>query len=337
MAAFTVYSRKTKLKAGALIILATMLVVLGLDFFGVLDAYRLKTLDLMFRHAPLPKADPQVVVATVDQPDLDYLQKQAGITWPWPRHLYAPLIDYCRHSGTKAVIFDILYTEPSSYGPKDDQDLAAAAKTAGNVILPFFLSVEDKPVSPDLERLLDKSAIAVSGSPPPNIMSYQHLLAPIPPLLAAARTLGNVRSHPDKDGIILDLLAAEITATLEKDPGECYRSLEEQFGRTYYARLDAPANTAQKAVLKNLSPEMIAAKTLAGSKILAKLTRAPANNAPIGGLKVVAEQGWFAARPSGTEDIYKIYAESFVSQEHLQRLQTEAQEVISQAFKAAGV
>ncbi len=141
----------------------------------------------------------------------------------------------------------------------------------------------------------------------------------------------------DKDGIILDLLAAEITATLEKDPGQCYRSLEEQFGRTYYARLDAPANTAQKAVLKNLSPEMIAAKTLAGSKILAKLTRAPANNAPIGGLKVVAEQGWFAARPSGTEDIYKIYAESFVSQEHLQRLQTEAQEVISQAFKAAGV
>jgi len=196
-----IFTTKTKLLAGAVLILATLLLVLGLDLSGVLTTYRLKTLDLLFRHVPLPQADPRVVVVTVDQPDLDYLQKQASVTWPWPRHLYAPLIEYCHRSGAKAVMFDILYTEASSYGPQDDQDLAAALKAAGNVVLPFFLSVENKPVSPELERLLDKSAVTVSGPPPPDIMGYQYLLAPIPPLLVAARTLGNVRSHPDKDGI----------------------------------------------------------------------------------------------------------------------------------------
>jgi phosphoglucomutase len=141
----------------------------------------------------------------------------------------------------------------------------------------------------------------------------------------------------DKDGIILVLLAAEITAVLGRDPGMCYQELEKEFGRTYYARIDAYANPAQKAVMADLSPELIQADTLAGAQITAKLTRAPANNAPVGGLKVVTSQGWFAARPSGTEDIYKIYAESYVSAEHLQRLQEEAVALISEAFKAAGV
>jgi phosphoglucomutase len=141
----------------------------------------------------------------------------------------------------------------------------------------------------------------------------------------------------DKDGIILVLLAAEITAVLGRDPGLCYQELEKEFGRTYYARIDAYANDAQKTVMANLSPELIQADTLAGDKITAKLTRAPANNAPIGGLKVVTNKGWFAARPSGTEDIYKIYAESYVSAGHLQRLQEEAIVLVSEAFKAAGV
>jgi len=141
----------------------------------------------------------------------------------------------------------------------------------------------------------------------------------------------------DKDGIILDLLAAEITAILGRDPGECYQALEAEFGHPYYARIDAPANSAQKAVLKDLQPDLIRAQELAGHRILAKLTRAPANDAPIGGLKVVTEQGWFAARPSGTEDVYKIYAESFIGDAHLKQLQEEAKALISDAFQAAGV
>ncbi len=200
MASFAVYSSKTKLKAGAVLILAALLLVLGLDFSGVLTPYRLKTLDLLFRHAPLPKASPQVVVVTVDQPDLDFMKTQ-GVTWPWPRQLYAPLIDYCRRSGAKAVIFDILYTEDSSYGPEDDQRLAAAAAAAGNVVFPFFLSVEDKPSSPGTPELLDKASIAIAGTPPPEPVKYRSLLAPIPPLVVAARTVGNVQSPPDKDGI----------------------------------------------------------------------------------------------------------------------------------------
>ena len=141
----------------------------------------------------------------------------------------------------------------------------------------------------------------------------------------------------DKDGIILDLLAAEITARTGKDPGEHYRALEGQFGSSVYLRVDAPANPQQKRVLSDLDPAMISVDELAGDKILAKLTRAPANQAPIGGLKVVTENGWFAARPSGTEDIYKIYAESFLGREHLERLLEEAQAMVSVAFHAAGV
>jgi phosphoglucomutase len=147
---------------------------------------------------------------------------------------------------------------------------------------------------------------------------------------------GNVWTT-DKDGIILDLLAAEICAVTGKDPGEHYKALEQRFGASVYERIDAPANPEQKRVLSDLSPEMISAEDLAGEKILAKLTRAPANQAPIGGLKVVTENGWFAARPSGTENIYKIYAESFRGEQHLNQLQEEAQAMVSAAFRAAGV
>ncbi len=138
----------------------------------------------------------------------------------------------------------------------------------------------------------------------------------------------------DKDGIILNLLAAEITAVLGKDPGELYRALEERFGRPVYQRLDAPADAAQRAALGNLSPEMVRSDTLAGEPILDKLTRAPGNNAAIGGLKVVTANGWFAARPSGTEDIYKIYAESFIGVDHLARIQEEAQAMVMEALRA---
>ena len=141
----------------------------------------------------------------------------------------------------------------------------------------------------------------------------------------------------DKDGIIMDLLAAEITAVTGRDPGELYEALTREFGDPVYERIDAPATRDQKAALKDLSPDQVEAGELAGEPILAKLTRAPGNDAPLGGLKVVTENGWFAARPSGTEDIYKIYAESFRGAEHLKSIQEEAQEIVSSAFRAAGV
>jgi phosphoglucomutase len=136
----------------------------------------------------------------------------------------------------------------------------------------------------------------------------------------------------DKDGIIMDLLACEITAKTGRDPAELYQELEERFGSPVYERIDAPATMEQKAALKGLSAEMVTAAELAGEPIIAKLTRASGNNAPIGGLKVVAENGWFAARPSGTEDIYKLYAESFRGQEHLKEIQAEAQAIIDAAL-----
>lgn len=141
----------------------------------------------------------------------------------------------------------------------------------------------------------------------------------------------------DKDGIILCLLAAEITAVTGRDPAQHYQDLVQKFGAPVYARIDAEATPAQKAVLGQLSPEQITADTLAGESISAKLTNAPGNGAGIGGLKVTTENGWFAARPSGTEDIYKIYAESFKGEEHLRQIQDQAKTIVSEAFKAAGV
>jgi len=141
----------------------------------------------------------------------------------------------------------------------------------------------------------------------------------------------------DKDGIILSLLAAEITAVTGRDPARHYQDLVKKFGNPVYARIDAEATPAQKAVLGQLSPEQICADILAGELIIAKLTNAPGNGALIGGLKVTTENGWFAARPSGTEDIYKIYAESFKGEEHLKQIQAQAKAIVSEAFKAAGV
>ena len=150
------------------------------------------------------------------------------------------------------------------------------------------------------------------------------------------RTDGSVWTT-DKDGIILALLSAEITARMNRDPGELYRELAHEFGEPVYKRVDAPATPAQKERLAKLSPQQIRSTDLAGEKIQSILTHAPGNGASIGGLKVITEQGWFAARPSGTENIYKIYAESFHGVDHLHRILTEAQTIISDALATDAV
>ena len=141
----------------------------------------------------------------------------------------------------------------------------------------------------------------------------------------------------DKDGIIMDLLAVEILSQTGKDPGELYAELESKFGSPVYKRIDAPATPAQKALLLKLSADMMTTSHLAGDPIIARITHAPGNNAAIGGLKVATEYAWFAARPSGTEDIYKIYLESFKGPEHLQKVEEEALSLISNIFKQAGI
>lgn len=137
----------------------------------------------------------------------------------------------------------------------------------------------------------------------------------------------------DKDGIVMALLAAEITVVTTKDPSQHYRELTAEFGTPSYARIDAVATPEQKNKLKKLSASEVTANELAGEKIVSKLTEAPGNGAPIGGLKVCTESGWFAARPSGTEDVYKIYAESFKGEEHLKRIMTEAQELVTRTLE----
>jgi len=145
------------------------------------------------------------------------------------------------------------------------------------------------------------------------------------------RTNGSVWTT-DKDGLILGLLAAEVTARTEKDPGEHYREITSRFGESFYTRIDAPATPEQKSALKKLSPSAVSATTLAGDAITSKLTNAPCNNAPIGGLKVTSDNGWFAARPSGTEDIYKLYAESFRGESHLNEIISEAQQIVKKSL-----
>jgi phosphoglucomutase len=139
----------------------------------------------------------------------------------------------------------------------------------------------------------------------------------------------------DKDGPIMDLLAAEMTAVTGKDPGEHFEEVSAKFGTPYYTRLDVPASPEQKAKLAKLSPEAVQESALAGEPISARLTRAPGNDAPVGGMKVVTASGWFAARPSGTESLYKIYAESLKSQEHLNRIVDEAREIVNNALGAS--
>ncbi len=141
----------------------------------------------------------------------------------------------------------------------------------------------------------------------------------------------------DKDGIILGLLAAEITAVTGKTPDLHYQALEQEFGDSAYTREDAPASREQKKVLSSMTPDLVTATELAGEPVTAKLTRAPGNNEPIGGLKVCTQNAWFTARPSGTEELYKVYAESFLGQAHLEKVVTEAKLVVGEAFKAAGL
>ncbi|MDD3835807.1 MAG: alpha-D-glucose phosphate-specific phosphoglucomutase, partial [Sulfurimonas sp.] len=138
----------------------------------------------------------------------------------------------------------------------------------------------------------------------------------------------------DKDGIIMTLLAAEIMAVTGKDIADIYKEFEDEFGKSYYDRIDAPASLEQKKILKTLKAEFINIETLAGEKIEKILSNAPGNGAEIGGLKIVTKNGWVAMRPSGTEDIYKIYAESFISREHLTQLQKEAQTIMQELFKS---
>ncbi|MFI5332146.1 MAG: CHASE2 domain-containing protein, partial [Desulfobaccales bacterium] len=189
-----------KLGAAALITVAVLLFTFCLEIFGVIAPFRLKTLDLLFRHVPLAKASPEVVVVTVDQPDLDFFKNQ-GVVWPWPRQLYAHIIDYCKQAGAKAVIFDLLFTEASSYGPEDDNRLAQAAAAAGNVALPFFLTREAKGANPQEAALLDKAGLKIPGPRPQEPVVYRSIVTPVGALLAGAGALGNVESSPDADGI----------------------------------------------------------------------------------------------------------------------------------------
>jgi adenylate cyclase len=192
--------RHAKWLAALGLTLAALGLSLGLDLSGAIQPYRLKTLDTLFRHLPLPAASPQVVVVTVDQPDLDFFKGQ-GVTWPWPRQLYGPLIDYCRWAGAKAVIFDVLYTEASSYGAEDDKKFAQAVAAAGNVTLPFFLTRDVKPPNPSEPDLLKQAGLTIPGPAPVDQPAYKAVITPIPPLMAAAGALGNVETRPDPDGI----------------------------------------------------------------------------------------------------------------------------------------
>jgi len=200
MDTFTVTSPRRKAAAGALIALVAWALILGLKLVGFLSPYTLKTLDLLFRATPLPPASPEVVVITVDQPDLDFFQKQ-GVSWPWPRQIYAPIIEFCQRGKAQAVIFDILYTETSVYGTDDDPRLAQAMAAAGQVVLPLFLTREKTGKSPLTEEALAKAALAITGTPPPGLTKYQGVTLPIQPFLKAAATLGNVECGPDPDGI----------------------------------------------------------------------------------------------------------------------------------------
>lgn len=200
MADISTHSSGAKLKAAALITLTALLLTLCLEISGAIAPFRLKVLDILFRHVPLAKASPEVVVVTVDQADLDYFKNQ-GIVWPWPRQLYGPLIDYCQQSGARAVIFDILFTAPSSYGPEDDHRLVQAAAAAGNVVLPFFLTREETGANAAEAALLQKAGLQIPGPRPRDPPDYRAVVTPSVPFIDGAQALGNVESSPDADGI----------------------------------------------------------------------------------------------------------------------------------------
>jgi len=200
VADFSSHSPASKLKAAALITLMALVLTFGLEISGAIAPFRLKILDILFRHVPLAEVSSEVVVVTVDQVDMDYFKSQ-GIVWPWPRQLYGPLIDYCRQSGARAVIFDILFTTPSSYGPEDDQRLVQAMAAAGNVVLPFFLSREETGATAAEAALLQKAGVEIPGPRPRDPPDYRSVVTPSGPFIDGAQALGNVESSPDGDGI----------------------------------------------------------------------------------------------------------------------------------------
>jgi adenylate cyclase len=200
MSSFAVASPRRKAAIGALIVLVAWGLTLGLSLTGLLTKYILTTLDHLYRATPLPPASGQVVVVTLGQPDLDFFQKQ-GVSWPWPRQLYAPIIEFCQRGGARAVIFDVLYTEGSVYGAEDDQRLSQAMEASGRVVLPFFLTRQAKGVEPQTQEVLRRASLLIKGAPPAGLTIYQGMTTPIPPLLKAAAALGNVECGPDPDGI----------------------------------------------------------------------------------------------------------------------------------------
>ncbi len=199
MADFSPNPLKTRLGVAVGLATAVGLLVFGLSGVGVLEPYSLKTLDQLHRHVPQPPASPQVVLITLDQPDVDFFKAQ-GINWPWPRQLYAPIMDFCRRGGAKAVIFDLLYTENSFYGPEDDQEFARSLGE-GPAFLACFLTREDKDPNPLAPELLAKTGLSISGPRPRGLPDYRAVITPVAPLLAAAQGLGNVECGPDPDGI----------------------------------------------------------------------------------------------------------------------------------------
>jgi adenylate cyclase len=195
-----VFSSRSKLQAAAVLLIATLAITALLDYSGLLEPYSLKTTDLMFRLVPLPAAAPDIAVIAIDQADLDFFKEQ-GVGWPWPRELYGPIIAFCHRGGARAIIFDMLYTEPSVYGPDDDVKFAEAAKAGDNVIMPFFLSERSKAVDAAVSKILKKCALPIIGSGLKPGKEYHSILAPIPLLLDAVRGLGNVECAPDPDGV----------------------------------------------------------------------------------------------------------------------------------------
>jgi adenylate cyclase len=193
------HSLKAKLGIAAALTAGVCLLVWGLAGPGWLEPYSLKTLDQLHRHLPQPEGDQPVVLITVDQPDVDFFKAQ-GLNWPWPRQLYATLVDFCRRGGAQAVIFDLLFMETSFYGPEDDKQFARSLQEGG-AYLTCFLTRDEKEPNPLAPEALRKAGLHIPGPPPQGVPHYRAVITPIAPLLTAARGLGNVECGPDPDGI----------------------------------------------------------------------------------------------------------------------------------------